>query len=545
MQKIIKKVYGYIRVSDIKQMDGVSLIEQKRIIKEFAKKNDLKIIHFFEENKTAAKVGRPLFDEMLENLNNKKADGVIYHKIDRSSRNQHDWARVGDLIDADIDVFFAHENLNMRERSGRLSADIQAVMATDYIRNLKQETIKGLYGRLKQGIFPWGAPIGYDNNGKGKLKTINPVQSKLIKKAFQLYSTGKYSTLSLSKEMEKRGLKNQRGGRVSKNSITKLLKNPFYIGLMKVKEKTFKGNHEKLLDSRIFHQVQLVLQDRNKGKGLKRYYLFRKLIKCDQCIRTMSGEFQKGHIYYRCQTKGCSTKTIREDVVEHYIKNILKTIKLSSREITTLIEFTEENKKNADGLKSEFIQKTEFELKKLESKEQKLLDAYLDNMIEKDSYEKRKQKILLKQVELEEKLSYVLKSKGYLFESFDQFLELCKSPLKLYESSIKEEKRELLKIITSNLTINRRRAIFTMVSPYSELGNRDIFSMCAHSNVTNRKLYRKYIYSDINTSPVIPKPLNRKQLKVFYEFLLKISATLSIPNNTKYEYELPTNNTSS
>ena len=102
MQKIIKKVYGYIRVSDIKQMDGVSLIEQKRIIKEFAKKNDLKIIHFFEENKTAAKVGRPLFDEMLENLNNKKADGVIYHKIDRSSRNQHDWARVGDLIDADI-----------------------------------------------------------------------------------------------------------------------------------------------------------------------------------------------------------------------------------------------------------------------------------------------------------------------------------------------------------------------------------------------------------------------------------------------------------
>ncbi len=40
------------------------------------------------------------------------------------------------------------------------SADIQGVVAADYVRNLREETKKGLYGRLKQGIYPLGAPIG-------------------------------------------------------------------------------------------------------------------------------------------------------------------------------------------------------------------------------------------------------------------------------------------------------------------------------------------------------------------------------------------------
>ena len=40
----MKNVYGYIRVSDKKQEDGASLIEQKRIISEYAKTNNLKII---------------------------------------------------------------------------------------------------------------------------------------------------------------------------------------------------------------------------------------------------------------------------------------------------------------------------------------------------------------------------------------------------------------------------------------------------------------------------------------------------------------------
>jgi len=54
-----------------------------------------------------------------------------------------DWADLGELIDAGVEVHFATESLDLHTRGGRLSADIQAVVAADYIRNLREETRKG------------------------------------------------------------------------------------------------------------------------------------------------------------------------------------------------------------------------------------------------------------------------------------------------------------------------------------------------------------------------------------------------------------------
>ncbi len=96
---------------------------------------------------------------MLRELRKGTARGVVIHKIDRSARNLKDWADLGELIDRGIEVHFANESLDLHSRGGRLSADIQAVVASDYIRNLREETKKGIYGRLKQGFYPLRAPI--------------------------------------------------------------------------------------------------------------------------------------------------------------------------------------------------------------------------------------------------------------------------------------------------------------------------------------------------------------------------------------------------
>ena len=147
------KYYAYTRVSTLKQgATGVSLQEQHAAIAVYAERNHLQIIEWFEEQLTAAKKGRPLFNRMLKGLRRGDAVGVIIHKIDRGARNLKDWADLGELIDAGVSVHFANESLDMLSRGGRLSADIQAVVAADYVRNLREETKKGLYGRLKQGL---------------------------------------------------------------------------------------------------------------------------------------------------------------------------------------------------------------------------------------------------------------------------------------------------------------------------------------------------------------------------------------------------------
>ena len=114
------------------------------------------------------------------------------HKIDRSARNLRDWSAIGGLSDAGIDVYFATETLDFRSRGGRLTADIQAVIAADYLRNLREETIKGLQGHLKQGLYPFKAPVGYLDQGGGKPRIPDPKTAPLIREVFELYASGQH-----------------------------------------------------------------------------------------------------------------------------------------------------------------------------------------------------------------------------------------------------------------------------------------------------------------------------------------------------------------
>jgi DNA invertase Pin-like site-specific DNA recombinase len=68
---------------------------------------------------------------MLKRLKTGEVAGVIMHKIDRSARNLKDWAELGQLIDQGVEVHFSNETVDLNSRGGRLSADIQAVVAAD------------------------------------------------------------------------------------------------------------------------------------------------------------------------------------------------------------------------------------------------------------------------------------------------------------------------------------------------------------------------------------------------------------------------------
>jgi hypothetical protein len=180
-----------------------------------------------------------------------------------------DWADLGDLIDRGVDVRFVSDNFDLLSRGGRLSADIQAVVAADYIRNLREEVKKGLYGRLKQGIYPFAAPIGYRNGGKGgKLKTIDPVTGPLVRYAFERYATRTVSFAELRHELAQRGLRTKSGKPLYPNSLTLIFNNPFYAGVLRLGStgETFAGAHEPLIPTALFQRVQAIL----RGKTVPR-----------------------------------------------------------------------------------------------------------------------------------------------------------------------------------------------------------------------------------------------------------------------------------
>src|SRR4029077_18752048 len=128
----------------------------------------------------------------------------------------------------------------------------------DYSRNLREEVKKGIYGRLKQGLYPFSAPIGYLNHGGGKTKTNDPVAGPLVRQAFELYASGRHTLDTLTDLMYERGLRSRSGGRIPRASWALILRNPFYVGVMRISHtgQTFEGIHPRLVPKAIFDDVQ-------------------------------------------------------------------------------------------------------------------------------------------------------------------------------------------------------------------------------------------------------------------------------------------------
>jgi DNA invertase Pin-like site-specific DNA recombinase len=300
----MKSYFAYIRVSTVRQGEhGSSLQEQRDAIKGFAARNGFHIVAWFEERETAAKVGRHEFSRMLAALKTGRASGVIFHKIDRSARNLKDWSAVQDLADQGIDVRFTQESINLGTNEGKLTGDFLAVISSHYIRNLREEVKKGIQGRLKQGLYPLAAPLGYLDQGGGKPKIPDPSRAPFVQDAFELYAAG-LSLPALSDELYRRGLRSKIAKQVGINRLSELLHNPFYMGIIRMKRsgEHYAGVHRPIISKSLFESVQAVLGGKANTKAIKHDFLFRRLIACVQCEYHLIGERQKGHTYYRCHT---------------------------------------------------------------------------------------------------------------------------------------------------------------------------------------------------------------------------------------------------
>ncbi len=452
---------------------GVSLQEQKAAVERLAKNKGFKLTNIFEDQITAAKSGRPAFTEMLKALRAGHARGVIIHKIDRSARNLRDWSDLGELIDSGTEVHFANESLDLSSRGGRLSADIQAVVAADFIRNLREETKKGFYGRIKQGLFPMPAPLGYLNVGKGQLKAPDPVKAPLVKKAFELYATRQFTLKQLNRELYSRGLRSKSGRHLSLNALSLMLNNPFYMGLIRIKKisETFEGRHKALIMPELFEMCQDILQGRTNTRTKKHTLMFRKLFTCLECSRTLIGEVHGRFIYYRCQNRDCPMTAIPENVLEQGFMDQLEKMQLTEREHEFFANKVHDLKADWAKERLSAVALLESRVTALTERLGKLTDAFLDNTIEKEIYEERKRAILIERKSLEGKVAELQDGRS-IPDELQEFLEFTKGLKTLYETAFPDKRRRLVQTLTSKNLANKKSLVFGFKPPVNVLHDR-------------------------------------------------------------------------
>ena len=485
-----KQFFSYVRVSTAKQGErGVSLQEQQDAISRYALRHGLNITKAYEERETAAKRGRPIFLEMLRLLRNGKGQGVIIHKIDRSARNLKDWADLADLMDLGVEVHFANESLDLNTRGGRLSADIQAVVAADFIRNLREEARKGFYGRLKQGVYPLGAPVGYLNCGAGKPKMPDPAKAPLIQQAFELYATAVYSLPRLIDAMYDRGLKNTRGSKLSLCGISTILNNPFYVGLIRVRKtgELFPGAHPPIVDKRLFNTVQQILKGKTVTRVAKHSFLFPRFVRCEGCGYNLTPELQKGRAYYRCQ-RGCLTRTFREDAIDGTVAKTLAPLSLDEREREYARRWITTARLNKANRQAQELETCRQAMAQVRDRLSRLADAYIDGVFDERMLQEKRASLLFEEAGIKKRMADIEAGRSDSLTRLEEFLELTKAASNLYNQAIPQEKRDFVKKLTSNFGVGAENVVITLTPEARLIANRPKVSCSALHRGSHRTI---------------------------------------------------------
>ncbi|MBI5077469.1 recombinase family protein [Candidatus Falkowbacteria bacterium] len=458
--RTVSNVFCYIRVSTEEQAEGASLKEQRRVIEGFCERRGLRVAGHFEDVETAAKAGRKQFDFMVKELRTKKSDGVVFHKVDRSSRNYRDWLTVSDLMDAGIYVAFAAEGLESKDPAGRFTMDILAATAVHYIRNLRQEVIKGMHGRVRDGQWPGRAPVGYLDAPPGTLaaeRCIKPVDSErapLVHRMFELYATGEYTLERLADEMDRAGLRTQGGKSIKWNRIGRVLDNPFYVGLIRFRGELFPGKHEPIITAALWEKVQRLRSKTMHAIRTVHDHRFKQLLSCGYCGRTLTPEVHKDYTYYRCHSRGHEVTCVREEAVEEAALRDFLAVKLSPEEKEVVHAVLKDMTKDELRLVEQERQRLQLLRNQAAGQGKKAVDAFLRGVMDEDTYKQAQADLAMREKDIENQLDALVQRSP--LQGVADLLEQFELLYFAYSTADTTKRRQIIRSAYSNLVVNTK-----------------------------------------------------------------------------------------
>ena len=102
---------------------------------------------------------------------------ILVEKTDRLYRNIRDWVTLDDL-DLEIHLVKENEILSADSRShAKLVHGFKVLMAKNYVDNLSEEVRKGQAEKVRQGLWPSVAPLGYRNNRETHTIEPDPIEA--------------------------------------------------------------------------------------------------------------------------------------------------------------------------------------------------------------------------------------------------------------------------------------------------------------------------------------------------------------------------------
>jgi len=435
-----KKFFIYARKStDSEDRQVRSIQDQIAELKELAKKENLEIVDILVEKQTAKKPGRPVFAEMLKRIEAGEAEGILAWHPDRLARNSVDGGQIIYLVDAGVikELKFPTFWFDPTPQ-GKFMLSIAFGQSKYYIDNLSENIKRGHRQKLKNGLWPQMAPLGYLNNKETKQIYVDKEKAPLIKKIFELYATGKYTLKEIRKIINGLGLRGRRGKTLSVSNFQYLLQNPFYYGLIRYNGEFYEGKHEPIIAKKLFNECQEVMRKKSKPQKADKmkFFLYRGLFKCGECGYTITADRKikpsgKSYTYYYCTKKNpnhvCSQNVFtREEKISSQINETIQKVSLPDDCADWMLAELEKEQKDKAQSSRFFAQKINDEIKTIDEKLEKLMNAYLENALSLEEYRKAKNKLVNQKQLLKDKLTAFEQKSNNRFEPAINFINSLK-----------------------------------------------------------------------------------------------------------------------
>ena len=450
---------------------ALSIEAQLVELQEYAAKEKLEIVASFCEAKTAKEPGRMKFAEMLSLIERGKADGIISWHPDRLARNSVDGGKIIHFVDRGLIKSLKFPTFWFEATpQGLFMLNIAFGQSKYFVDNLRENVKRGLRQKIRNGVWPGWAPVGYLNNAKTRGIDVDGEKAPKVRKVFEMYATGAYTLHSLANWCKEHDLCGNLGKEIALSNVQGILQNIFYIGLMKYGGEIHEGQHEPLISKKLFDSCQEVMSKRGKFHHVRKNdFAFLGLLKCASCGCSITAEKQKGHNYYRCTKKKglCQEKHyLREEILTEQITSYLQKVSLSSQDTEKVLAAldSEQDKAREDAQREVSVLKEQ--LASVETKLAKLLDVYLADALSTEEYATKKQSLLSQKMSLSEKITdFETKGLSWL-EPAREFVKSLNQAANLLSSPNPTAMTTFLKNIGSNHILRNREFVFEPKKPY-------------------------------------------------------------------------------
>ncbi|MFH1407504.1 MAG: recombinase family protein [Patescibacteria group bacterium] len=378
-KKSLKIGVGYIRESTEKQDSGYSPEHQENSIRQYAKSNNIQIIEIYKDLESGTSVKkRDDFQKMIDDALQHKFEIILVFHTSRFARNIKEARDYKQLLrqKLNIDVVSVTQNFgdDWKNPSAFLTEGINELFDEHYSRQLSFWLRHSLSEKRRQGFQRGNPPLGYyKKSGDTKNWYIDPKESKIVREAFELYATGKYSFVDITVQFNSKGYRTKQENEFTYSSIKYIISNRVYLGFIPPGRKKLPetlGNHKAIIEEELFDKCQEIrlLRRRTIGRPVAqhRFYLLQGLLYCYSCIKHLKGKEEKpfapllprmycethswkkpngksGEGYYYCckfqrENKSCNQPKVQTKIIDKQVTKLMEGLQLPEDIIYEVLE---------------------------------------------------------------------------------------------------------------------------------------------------------------------------------------------------------------